>query len=74
MTGEQPQTEMEFCLMVDFLGRSGVWGTERVFLGVVSEEHALERAREKLQHAGRVEIFTREVPVRWDKVEELLGG
>lgn len=66
-----PATQTEFMLMVDFQGAGGVFGTEQRRLGAVREEYALDAARKALKHAGRVEVFTREVPVEWVKVEEL---
>lgn len=66
------ETETEYLLMIDYLGRSGIFGSEKRFLGAISEKYALKEAKEVLRdHAERVEIFSREVPISWKKVEEI---
>lgn len=67
--------ETEYLLMIDFLGFSGVFGSQKHDLPRgTTEAQAVEKAKEMLQHAGRVEVFSREVPVEWVKVEEFNRG
>ena len=64
-------TETEYLLMRDFLGRSGIIGSDshRLPHGT-TEAQAIAQAEALLEAAGRVEIWTREVPVEWTKVDE----
>lgn len=59
--------------MVDYLGKSGVWGSEARFYRNRSEAAVLDEAKRTLDHARRVEVFRREVAVPWEKVEEFNG-
>jgi hypothetical protein len=58
--------------VIDYLGVGGVFGSERRRLGPTSERLALEHARMMIRdHAGRVEVFSREVPLAWTSVKQL---
>lgn len=69
------RTETEYLLMVDYLGRNGVFGSERRDLPRgTTEAGAINAAQGALETADRVEIFSREVPAEWTKVEEFNRG
>jgi len=65
--------EVQYVLMIDYLGVDGVWGSEkRQMPNGTTEEQALKHARGMLRdHAGRVELFRREIDVDWERVEDL---
>lgn len=65
-------TETEYMLMVDYLGFRGIFGTDQERLDHrMTQDDVLKYARKRLEHAGCIEVWTREVPAEWTKVEEL---
>lgn len=76
----QPErrAETDYLLQIDYTRAiSGGTGTMTKRLGVVTEEQALEEARAALELDTiifRVEVYAREVPIEWTKVEEVRRG
>ena len=71
---ESVPVDVEWMVMVDWLGYSGVYGRESRFYRGRSEAAVLEEAQLTSGNAGVVEVFRREVRVPWEKVEEFRRG
>lgn len=68
------ETETQYMLMVDF--QSPHTKIVRVPLGACGQRHALNHGREllaTLAHfgVGKIEVYVREVPAEWTKVDEI---